>query len=539
MTAPSAGSPSATAHGNNCEEVADPSRVWLPDIVSRIADFLAPNEVAATLRLVCKATASFKPAPVDATTGVPARRQQLRPRAANTIRLSEPVPRHAFHSRWIASGGLHRLSLRQRQRLLALTAASGDLTNLRAAAAAAACSIGSEVAVAAAAAGRLHVLRWLQRRGVGMAGWQVLAAAAGSGRREVFLWLVGRQRAAGGGEGAAVGSGAGGEEATGRGSDGELDGEELCAGAESGEGEGDDDDEGSKGSAGGRAIRAIRDRSCSRGEAHPWSYEAVAVAAARAGQADMLPWLAGLWRAQWREREQQPALIGRNRVVDVMEAVAEGCSADTFVRLYDEWVGPGREEAGGDGDGGGGGGGGGGGDGGDAGEGRRARRPVLRPWEAAQVVAAAAGSPLPCWEAKLVFLADVGYSLSAAAGGRATARPDWRRRLDWLEGAAAAAAGVPPPLPPPGAAAAAGLGFGPAAVPAVQAVAPPPLPLPPLDAELARAAACVGNAEAVRYVCVERGARLSLAQSRRAVANAVEGCHLECLEVRGGHRPCC
>ncbi|KAG2441826.1 hypothetical protein HXX76_003434 [Chlamydomonas incerta] len=539
----SAAKPSAPAEEGGAP---DPSRVWLPDIVSRIAAFLSPNEVAATLRLVCKTTASLTvptglaaPAPAPASAagpGASARLHQHSARGANVIRLSEPVPHHAFGSRWIENGGLQRLSLRQRQRLLALTAASGDLKNLRSAAAAAGWRIGSQVAVAAAAAGRLRVLRWLRRWGVGVTGWQVLAAAAGSGRRDVFLWLVCGAIGAGacGGEPAASGGGRLG--AAGCGSGGESDGEVVSADAASGEGEDDEDEDGdAEGNACGSGAGSAHagpsggsrhhDRVSSPAEGHRWGYEAAAAAAARAGQADMLTWMAALWRAQWREQEQQPALIRRHRLVDVMEAVAEGCSADTFARLYDEWVGPGLEEAGAGGDDGG---------GGAAAEERRVRRPVLRPWEAEQVVAAAAGSPLPDWEAKLTFLAAAGYRLSAAAGGRATARADWRRRLDWLERAAAAASAPLPPPPPPGAAvAAAGLGFGAAAVPAAPAAVPQPLP--PLDAELARAAACVGNAEAVRYVCGERRTRLSLAQSRRAVANAVEGCHLECLEALREH----
>ncbi|GIL74130.1 hypothetical protein Vretifemale_4177, partial [Volvox reticuliferus] len=61
----------------------DPSRVWLPELVLRIAGFLPQNEVAATLRLVSKSAAD-----------------QLRGPPYTTIRAWEPVPHHYFARCW-------------------------------------------------------------------------------------------------------------------------------------------------------------------------------------------------------------------------------------------------------------------------------------------------------------------------------------------------------------------------------------------------------------------------------------------------------
>ncbi|KXZ43741.1 hypothetical protein GPECTOR_81g189 [Gonium pectorale] len=88
--------------------------IWLPALVERFASFLHPNEVICTLRYVNKATAAqFRGRPEFAS-----------------VRLSQPVPPHAFAARWAAPGAMRDLTLEQRKKLLCLTATSGVMSNL-------------------------------------------------------------------------------------------------------------------------------------------------------------------------------------------------------------------------------------------------------------------------------------------------------------------------------------------------------------------------------------------------------------------------
>ncbi|KXZ51129.1 hypothetical protein GPECTOR_13g616 [Gonium pectorale] len=91
-----------------------PPNIWLPGLVERFASLLHPNEVICTLRCVDKATAEqFRGRPEFAS-----------------VRLSRPVPPHAFTARWAAPGAMRDLTLAQRKQLLRLTAASGVVANL-------------------------------------------------------------------------------------------------------------------------------------------------------------------------------------------------------------------------------------------------------------------------------------------------------------------------------------------------------------------------------------------------------------------------
>ncbi|KXZ47939.1 hypothetical protein GPECTOR_31g301 [Gonium pectorale] len=91
----------------------DASRVWIPDLVERIARHLPPNELPCTLRLVDKATAALFSGPHH-----------------TTVRLSQPVPHHAFAFVWGQPGATRPLTFTQRQQLLCLTAATGVAPNL-------------------------------------------------------------------------------------------------------------------------------------------------------------------------------------------------------------------------------------------------------------------------------------------------------------------------------------------------------------------------------------------------------------------------
>ncbi|KXZ51126.1 hypothetical protein GPECTOR_13g613 [Gonium pectorale] len=88
--------------------------IWLPGLVERFASLLHPNEVMCTLRCADKATAEqFRGRPEFAS-----------------VRLSQPVPPHAFTARWAAPGAMRDLTLAQRKKLLRLTADSGVVANM-------------------------------------------------------------------------------------------------------------------------------------------------------------------------------------------------------------------------------------------------------------------------------------------------------------------------------------------------------------------------------------------------------------------------
>ncbi|PNH03307.1 Ankyrin repeat domain-containing protein [Tetrabaena socialis] len=153
----------------------DPSRIWLPELVQRYAGSLHPNEVACALRLVNKATAAQFRGPQD-----------------TTVRLSLPVPYHAFVQRWGGVGALRSLTLHQRQQLSSLTACSGSIANLEVLLArddAAACGPGDEALWAAAGAGQLEVCRWLRQQGCAWDRWTFYGAAK-HGHQAVCEWLL-------------------------------------------------------------------------------------------------------------------------------------------------------------------------------------------------------------------------------------------------------------------------------------------------------------------------------------------------------------
>ncbi|PNH05840.1 hypothetical protein TSOC_007861, partial [Tetrabaena socialis] len=155
----------------------DPSRIWLPEIVQLFTALLSPNEVAGTLRLVNKATAV-----------------QLRGPQHTTMRLSQPVPRHAFVWRWSGPGAMRCLAAKDRRALPQLTACSGSIANLEVLLARDDLGLEGEtmqvlVLESAAQAGQLDVCAWLWQRG-----WplekSLLDAAARGGQQEMYEWLL-------------------------------------------------------------------------------------------------------------------------------------------------------------------------------------------------------------------------------------------------------------------------------------------------------------------------------------------------------------
>eukprot|EP00198_Chlamydomonas_reinhardtii_P011585 XP_001700922.1 predicted protein [Chlamydomonas reinhardtii] len=127
-----------------------------PELLEAIAAFLPPNDVAASMRLLSRSC-----------------RQLFA--GATTIRLSQPVPTHAFAWRWSGPASAARaatMPLARRRQLLTLTASSGVLENYMTAHAAAGC-------LPDAAAGQRAACELLLRRGAAWSEAAVRGAARG------------------------------------------------------------------------------------------------------------------------------------------------------------------------------------------------------------------------------------------------------------------------------------------------------------------------------------------------------------------------
>ncbi|PNH11828.1 hypothetical protein TSOC_001314 [Tetrabaena socialis] len=155
----------------------DPSRFWLPEIVQRFAASPSPNEVACALRLVNKATAV-----------------QFRGLQHTTVRLSQPVPHHAFVRRWASPDAMRTLARQQRIELSCLTARSGSVANLEVLLArddlgVDAYEFQDALLNSAVEAGQLGVCAWLRQRGWHL-GTRLVHAAACGGQQAVYEWLL-------------------------------------------------------------------------------------------------------------------------------------------------------------------------------------------------------------------------------------------------------------------------------------------------------------------------------------------------------------
>ncbi|KXZ41359.1 hypothetical protein GPECTOR_522g507 [Gonium pectorale] len=96
-----------------------------------------------------------------------------------TVRLSEPVPHHAFALRWGRPGALRDLTWPQRHDLLCLTAASGATANLALAVQSDGCPLTVEVGYAAGKAGQPGSCALLAELGCNM--WRAVEGAAAGG----------------------------------------------------------------------------------------------------------------------------------------------------------------------------------------------------------------------------------------------------------------------------------------------------------------------------------------------------------------------
>ncbi|KXZ44140.1 hypothetical protein GPECTOR_73g661 [Gonium pectorale] len=146
--------------------------------MERVASHLDRNEIACTLRRVNKAAAA-----------------QFRGPEHTTVRLSQPVPPHAFAEHWLAPGSTRGLTYLQRCTLLRLTAASGVVANLEVAMRATGSENSGLGFWTAAVAGKLNVCQWLLERNsaaalIGPVGGAILNDVAYRGHRHMCEWLL-------------------------------------------------------------------------------------------------------------------------------------------------------------------------------------------------------------------------------------------------------------------------------------------------------------------------------------------------------------
>ncbi|KXZ46035.1 hypothetical protein GPECTOR_47g310 [Gonium pectorale] len=161
------------------------SSAWpqlLPELAERIVGCLDRNDIAVTFRHVNKATAARFSCPQHAT-----------------IRLSEPVPPHAFAAHWLAPGAMRGLNLERRKQLVRLVAATGVLPNVEVVLQAMGfMGAAAEALMGAAVAGQLSMCQWLWDHNRSLTDdvpysrftTTVLQAAASEGHQHVCEWLL-------------------------------------------------------------------------------------------------------------------------------------------------------------------------------------------------------------------------------------------------------------------------------------------------------------------------------------------------------------
>ncbi|EFJ41402.1 hypothetical protein VOLCADRAFT_98629 [Volvox carteri f. nagariensis] len=140
------------------------------DLVERVVSFLDPNEVVSTVKEINKAMASH-----------------FREKVA--IRLSQPVPHHAFNRHWSRPEAVHNFTRSKRRELVLLTARSGSLANLQVAVKAASCELSWQVFDAAAEGGHLEMCQWLQEEDFPIDSFAAVKAAR-SGHLQTVRWLL-------------------------------------------------------------------------------------------------------------------------------------------------------------------------------------------------------------------------------------------------------------------------------------------------------------------------------------------------------------
>ena len=146
--------------------------VWLPGVADRIISFLAPTDICLVIRPLCRALAAQYA-------------------AHTTAHLSHPVHPAIFAAHWDNERALRRLGLARRQDLIRLAARSGVLPNLQLALRVCGLAAPPPLALAAAAAGG-HVAACELLHDLGAPFANALSAAAGGGHRVCCECLLGR-----------------------------------------------------------------------------------------------------------------------------------------------------------------------------------------------------------------------------------------------------------------------------------------------------------------------------------------------------------
>ncbi len=136
-------------------------------VLEHIASFMPSNEVACSMRFICKDWASALG-------------------QVSIVQLSQSVPHHAFKRHWSMTAGNYKcLNREQKEKLTCLTAASGNLANLKVLTAM--WTPTEAVMTAAAGAGQLDICKWLLSKGCEGDREGHIAAARG-GHVHVVKW---------------------------------------------------------------------------------------------------------------------------------------------------------------------------------------------------------------------------------------------------------------------------------------------------------------------------------------------------------------
>ncbi|KXZ44632.1 hypothetical protein GPECTOR_64g126 [Gonium pectorale] len=108
-----------------------------------------------------------------------------------TVRLSQPVPPHAFARHWQTPEATRELTRAQRVKLVSLTATSGVVPNLKVALAASGLGAQKESLIAAGVAGQLHSCRWLLKyKSPSLSDYDVLETVAEAGQQAACELLL-------------------------------------------------------------------------------------------------------------------------------------------------------------------------------------------------------------------------------------------------------------------------------------------------------------------------------------------------------------
>ncbi|KAG2500329.1 hypothetical protein HYH03_001905 [Edaphochlamys debaryana] len=153
----------------------DPCRVWLPEVLQRVAERLPANFVACSLRLTDRRSAEAL-------------------QAYTSVDVSQAVPVDAFRAHWSAPHACNGLTFQRRRQLITLTAGTNVLSNVEVAVAAAGVPFHAESAISAAGKGALESCAYLTAQ-PGMrlrrVDWRnLLIAAATGGHRHVCTWAL-------------------------------------------------------------------------------------------------------------------------------------------------------------------------------------------------------------------------------------------------------------------------------------------------------------------------------------------------------------